>query len=84
MLSLQLVFGTELIELYLDGGVEQLHLKEQLTRHRGRFGKPKDLGEKVRQIKIESAEGLNEFLDGRGLRVSKIDLVVQLFAQGAP
>jgi hypothetical protein len=84
MHSLQLVFGTELIELYLDGGVEQPQLEEQLPRHRGRFGKPKHLGKQIRQIKIESAEGLNEFLDGRGLRVSEIDLIVQLFAQGAP
>src|SRR5579859_7997175 len=84
MHSLQMVFGTELIELYLDGGVEQPQLEEQLPRHRGRFGKPKHLGKKIRQIKIESAEGLNEFLDGRGLRVSEIDLVVQLFAEGAP
>src|ERR1700730_16234242 len=82
--SLQLVFGTKLIELYLDGGVEKLQLKEQLSRHRGRFGKPKHLGKQIRQIKIEIAEGLNEFLNGRGLRVSEIDLVVQLFAQGAP
>src|ERR1700720_2299736 len=82
--SLQLVFGTKLIELYLDGGVEKLQLKEQLSRHRGRFGKPKHLGKQIRQIKIEIAEGLNEFLNGRGLRVSEIDLVVQLFAERAP
>jgi hypothetical protein len=84
MHSLQMVFGTELIELYLDGGAEQPQLEEQLPRHRGRFGKPKHLGKQIRQIKIEIAEGLNEFLNGRGLRVSEIDLVVQLFAQGAP
>src|SRR5260370_37178848 len=82
--SLQMVFGTELIELYLDGGVEQPQLEEQLPRHRGRFGKPKHLGKQIRQIKIEIAEALNEFLNGRGLRVSEIDLVVQLFAQRAP
>jgi hypothetical protein len=84
MHSLQLVFGTELIELYLDGGVEKPQLEEQLPRHHGRFGKPKHLGKEIRQIKIESAEGLNKFLNGRGLRVSEIDLVVQLFAEGAP
>src|ERR1700758_2798313 len=82
--SLQLVFGTELIELYLDGGVEEPQLHEQLPRHRGRFGKPKDLGKHTRQIDIESAKGLNQLLKGRGLRVSEIDLVVQLFAQRAP
>src|SRR5258706_16097937 len=82
--SLQLVFGAELIELYLNGGVEKPHLEEQLPRHRGRFGKPEHLGKEIRQIKIEIAEGLNEFLDGRGFRVSEIDLVVQLFAQRAP
>src|ERR1700676_2077626 len=81
---LQLVFGTELIEFYLDGGVEKPQLQKQLSRHRGRFGKPKHLGKKIRQIKIEIAEGLNEFLDGRGLMVSEIDLVVQLFSERAP
>lgn len=84
MHSLQMVFGTELIELYLDGGVEKPQLNEQLTRHRGRFGKPKHLGKHVRQINIESAKSLDQFLNRRGLRVSEIDLVVQLFAQGAP
>src|ERR1700741_5011810 len=68
--SLQLVFGAELIEFYLNGGVEKPQLEEQLSRHRGRFGKPEHLGKEIRQIKIEIAEGLNEFLDGRGLRVS--------------
>src|ERR1700675_961593 len=82
--SLQLVFGTELIELNLDGGVEKPQLEEQLPRHHGRFGKPKHLGREIRQIKIEIAEALNEFLNGRGLMVSEIDLVIQLSAQGAP
>src|ERR1700747_3588697 len=80
MHSLQVVFGTELIELYLDGGVEKPQLNEQLPRHRGRFGKPEHLGKEIRQINIESAKGLNKFLNGRGLRVSEIDLVVQLLA----
>src|SRR5258708_3121427 len=73
MHSLQMVFGTELIELYLDGGVEQPQLEEQLPRHRGRFGKPKHLGKQIRQIKIEIAEALNKFLTGRGFRVTKTD-----------
>ena len=59
-------------------------MNEQLSRHRGRFGKPEHLGKQIRQIKIETAEGLNEFLNGRGLRVSEIDLAAQLFAKGAP
>jgi len=82
--SLQLVFTPKLIELYLNGGVEKPQLHEQLARHHGRFGKPEHLGEQVRQIKIEIAEGLNEFLNGWGLGVSEIDLGVQLFAEGAP
>jgi hypothetical protein len=82
--SLQLVLASKLIELYLDGGVEQPQLQQQFPSHRGRFGKPKHLGKQIRQIKIEIAEGLNELLNSRGCGVSEIDLVVQLVAQGAP
>src|SRR6201998_789063 len=82
--SLQMVFGTELIELHLDGGGEKPQLNEQLSRHHGRFGKPEHLREQIRQINIKSAEGLNQVLNGRGLRVSEIDLAAQLFAEGAP
>jgi len=42
------------------------------------------LGKEIRQIKIDIAEGLNEFSGRPGFRVSEIDLVVQLFAQRAP
>ena len=82
--SLQIISLLELIELHLDGGMEQPQLHEQLMRNRGRFGKSQNRWKQVRQIQIEVSEGLDEIVDGRGFGIRQIDLVVQLFTKGAP
>jgi hypothetical protein len=77
--SLQIISLTELIELHLDRRVEQPQLQKKLLRDRGRFGKSQDRWKQVRKIKVEVSERLHKLLDGRGLRIGQINLVVHLF-----
>ena len=41
-------------------------------------------GNKSAKIQIQVAQGVDEFLNGGGLRVRQIDLAIQLFAKVAP
>jgi len=41
----------ELIELHLNGGLQEPQLQKQLPRHRRRFGKTKYRREKIRQVR---------------------------------
>jgi len=81
---LQIIPLPELVELHLDGGIEQAQLHEKFVCNRGRFGKSQDRWKKVRKVKVQIAQGLDELLDGWRLRIGQIDLIIQLFAQRAP
>lgn len=80
----QIVLLPELVELHLDGGIEQAQLYEKLVSHGRRFRKTQNGREEVRQIKIEVPKRLDELMDGRRLGIGQIDLAVQLLAEGAP
>ncbi len=82
--ALQIISLTKLIELHLDRGIEQTQLHKKFVCHRGRFGKSQDRWKEVRKIKVQVSERLDKLLDGGRLRVSEIDLVVQLLAKRAP
>src|SRR5215469_1985586 len=79
-----MIRAPKLVQLYLDGRVKQPQLQQQLPRHRGRFGKPQHLGIEVRQIKIERTKRVDKLQDRGGFRVSEIDVMIQLFAEGVP
>jgi hypothetical protein len=74
--SLQFILAGELIELHLNGGLQEPQLQKQLPRHRGRFGKTKYRREKIRQVQIEVSQRVDEFLNGGRLRVGQIDLII--------
>ena len=82
--ALQIISLTKLIKLHLDRGIEQTQLHKNFVCHCGRFGKSQDRWKEVRKIKVQVSERLDKLLDGGRLRISEIDLVVQLLAKRAP
>jgi hypothetical protein len=74
----------ELIELHLDGGIQQPQLNQKFSGDCRRFRKPKGLRKQVREVQIQGSEGVDKLLDRRRIRIGQINLVIQLFAENAP
>ena len=74
----------KLIELDLDGGLQQPQLQEQLLSHSRGFGKFKKRRKEVRQIQIKRSQGGYEALDRGRVGVREFQLLTELPVQLLP